>query len=117
MSKCKAFRVSDQKVCHQCKLVWDVNDSDPPACRLKPVEAKDPKKIIWRTYERLTTGQMFKFHRVRPGVYKCETGLELNVVQLNKNYQFISANRKRPDPIVYSVSPNGFKNRVLKANQ
>lgn len=28
--KCKARRYSDQNVCHDCKLVWDVNDPDPP---------------------------------------------------------------------------------------
>ena len=33
MSKCKARQYSDQKVCHDCRLVWDVNDTDPPKCQ------------------------------------------------------------------------------------
>lgn len=28
--KCKARQYSDQKVCHDCRLVWDVNDPYPP---------------------------------------------------------------------------------------
>jgi hypothetical protein len=33
VSKCFARQYSDQKICHQCGLVWDTNDPDPPACK------------------------------------------------------------------------------------
>lgn len=36
MGRCRARRESDQLVCRQCGLAWDVNDSDPPACRENP---------------------------------------------------------------------------------
>lgn len=36
MSRCRARRESDQLVCCQCGLAWDVNDPDPPACRENP---------------------------------------------------------------------------------
>lgn len=29
---CEARQYSDQKVCHKCDLVWDMNDPDPPEC-------------------------------------------------------------------------------------
>ena len=29
---CEARQYSDQKVCHRCGLVWDMNDPEPPAC-------------------------------------------------------------------------------------
>lgn len=32
MSTCKARQESDQKVCHDCGLRWDMNDPEPPAC-------------------------------------------------------------------------------------
>lgn len=32
MKKCLAVQESCQMVCHECQLVWDMNDSDPPAC-------------------------------------------------------------------------------------
>ena len=30
--KCLARQHSDQMICHQCGLVWDVNDPEPPVC-------------------------------------------------------------------------------------
>lgn len=30
---CQARQHSDQKICHKCGLVWDMNDPDPPACK------------------------------------------------------------------------------------
>lgn len=30
---CQARQYSDQKVCHKCGLVWDMNDPEPPACK------------------------------------------------------------------------------------
>jgi uncharacterized protein YbaR (Trm112 family) len=30
---CKARQVSDQMVCNQCGLLWDVNDAEPPVCK------------------------------------------------------------------------------------
>lgn len=38
--KCKARQYSDQMVCHDCSLVWDMNDPDRPACNLKPESAE-----------------------------------------------------------------------------
>lgn len=29
---CESFQSSDQKVCHRCKLSWDMNDPFPPSC-------------------------------------------------------------------------------------
>lgn len=29
---CKAKQYSDQYVCDQCGLVWDMNDPEPPRC-------------------------------------------------------------------------------------
>lgn len=41
MSRCKARQYSDQMLC-QCGLAWDVNDPDPPECRVsQPVLSKD----------------------------------------------------------------------------
>lgn len=33
--RCKAIQMSDQKVCRECGLVWDMNDRDPPDCRIQ----------------------------------------------------------------------------------
>ena len=33
MKSCQARQYSDQKVCHRCNLVWDMNDHEPPECR------------------------------------------------------------------------------------
>lgn len=35
MAKCKSRQYSDQMVCHDCRLVWDMNDPDPPPCKLE----------------------------------------------------------------------------------
>lgn len=46
MSRCGSRRENDQLVCRQCGLAWDVNDPDPPACRMPPTEtpkAREPK--------------------------------------------------------------------------
>jgi len=32
---CKAYERGDQWFCDRCRLVWDLNDEDPPEC--KPV--------------------------------------------------------------------------------
>jgi len=29
---CEAFQESDQKRCPRCRLVWDMNDPEPPEC-------------------------------------------------------------------------------------
>lgn len=29
---CKARQYSDQMVCSECELYWDINDEDPPTC-------------------------------------------------------------------------------------
>jgi hypothetical protein len=31
---CHATRQSDEMVCYKCRLRWDVNDPDPPRCKL-----------------------------------------------------------------------------------
>ncbi len=37
MSRCKARQYSDQMAC-ECGLAWDMNDPDPPECRIdRPV--------------------------------------------------------------------------------
>lgn len=32
---CLARQHRDQMICHQCGLVWDVNDQEPPVCRVR----------------------------------------------------------------------------------
>lgn len=44
MSKCKAIQYSDQMSCHECSLVWDMNDNDPPACKSESLKVV-PKQI------------------------------------------------------------------------
>jgi hypothetical protein len=39
--RCQAKRHSDQMVCHECGLVWDVNDPEPPACPQKAASSPD----------------------------------------------------------------------------
>lgn len=44
---CKAIQYSDEMHCAHCGLRWDVNDPEPPACRLDaprtaPLSARDP---------------------------------------------------------------------------
>lgn len=36
---CKAYQASDQMVCTHCVLSWDVNDPDPPRCRVVEQES------------------------------------------------------------------------------
>lgn len=35
MSKCKARQHSDQMICHECGLIWGMNDPEPPECAPK----------------------------------------------------------------------------------
>lgn len=35
---CKAYQASDQMYCPHCHLVWDVNDPDPPPCKIEQSE-------------------------------------------------------------------------------
>lgn len=35
---CKARRYNDQMQCGRCGLAWDVNDPEPPPCRLEEQE-------------------------------------------------------------------------------
>ncbi len=37
---CHARQHSDQMLCGRCGLAWDVNDPEPPACRVLPTDAK-----------------------------------------------------------------------------
>lgn len=37
---CEARQYSDQMVCARCDLAWDVNDMDPPPCKLQQAAAK-----------------------------------------------------------------------------
>lgn len=34
LHNCAARQYSDQMTCHKCGLVWDMNDPEPPECRL-----------------------------------------------------------------------------------
>ena len=29
---CQAVAVADQMICQRCRLVWDINDPEPPDC-------------------------------------------------------------------------------------
>lgn len=40
MARCRALQYSDQMNCTACGLVWDVNDPDPPPCKVKEATAK-----------------------------------------------------------------------------
>ena len=31
---CRARQYSDQMICHTCGLAWDMNDPEPPKCKL-----------------------------------------------------------------------------------
>lgn len=46
---CHARQESDQMVCHRCGIRWDMNDPEPPACRVArtigPVEV--PRIRAW----------------------------------------------------------------------
>lgn len=51
---CQARQHSDQRVCHACGLVWDINDPDPPTCqrgvkKLAPGERQElPRSLpVW----------------------------------------------------------------------
>lgn len=41
-SDCKAYQVSDQMTCPSCRLTWDVNDPEPPMCRL----GEEPESLV-----------------------------------------------------------------------
>jgi len=43
MKPCEARQYSDQKVCHRCNLVWDMNDPEPPEC---PLEASPEREAL-----------------------------------------------------------------------
>lgn len=43
--RCKARQYSDQMNCHDCSLVWDMNDLDPPTCGLL-VGVEDFKRAV-----------------------------------------------------------------------
>lgn len=56
---CKARQYSDQMVCAECNLAWDVNDLEPPPCGAAKDEkqkeadrrsfvAKTKQKMFWR---------------------------------------------------------------------
>jgi hypothetical protein len=38
MRNCKAKQFSDQMVCTECVLVWDMNDPAPPRCKMTEEE-------------------------------------------------------------------------------
>lgn len=40
---CHARQHSDQMLCGRCGLAWDVNDPEPPACKVPPAPRTDPK--------------------------------------------------------------------------
>ena len=53
MKSCEARQYSDQKVCHRCNLVWDMNDLEPPECRPEPDPEGGAKRRGRATMERL----------------------------------------------------------------
>lgn len=44
--KCLARQHSDQMICHQCGLVWDVNDPEPPVCQREVVGSTMRKRAL-----------------------------------------------------------------------
>lgn len=50
---CLARQHSDQMICHQCGLVWDVNDPEPPVCAntLKELSDYTPCAYVFRGAE------------------------------------------------------------------
>jgi hypothetical protein len=42
---CKAIQYSDEMHCAPCGLRWDVNDPEPPACRLDAPRTAPPEEI------------------------------------------------------------------------
>ncbi len=57
--KCKATRHGDQKICYECRLNWDHNDSDPPTCRvdeLRVVPLPEKQVFFARLREQLIAG-------------------------------------------------------------
>lgn len=44
--KCLARQYSDQMMCAECGLAWDVNDPDPPSCRTAAERARDAVKAM-----------------------------------------------------------------------
>lgn len=48
--KCKARQYSDQKVCHDCRLVWDASDTDLPKGRACAVSEEQVPTEIQQAY-------------------------------------------------------------------
>lgn len=42
---CKARQYSDEKVCHECNLRWDMNDQYPPKCMQGKTNKKASKEV------------------------------------------------------------------------
>lgn len=60
VTRCKARQYSDQMMCDQCGLAWDMNDPEPPTCgeeaRRKNEESRKasapPKRMPFETWGR-----------------------------------------------------------------
>jgi len=40
MTTCRSRRTDDQMICGQCGLAWDINDPEPPSCRMAVTPAE-----------------------------------------------------------------------------
>lgn len=52
-ASCQATCIGDQMICESCSLVWDLNDPEPPPCKVpeKPPPApKTPKVDPWERW-------------------------------------------------------------------
>lgn len=56
---CFARQYSDQMNCVECRLVWDINDPDPPECQRdkKPTPQQSIEEIRRLLTEKPDTGQ------------------------------------------------------------
>lgn len=58
VSRCKARQYSDQMMCGQCGLTWDMNDPEPPTCgeearrqhQENRAKTKAPKRLPFETW-------------------------------------------------------------------
>lgn len=41
---CKARQFSDEMICGECGLTWDVNDPEPPLCPAERPKETDPRQ-------------------------------------------------------------------------
>lgn len=49
-NKCAAIQMSDQMVCNQCQLSWDMNDIDVPVCQAKEEDGNMVRDMTLRDH-------------------------------------------------------------------